>query len=65
VVEVIGQDKRFEKKDVRAGNRLPHSHDDHATIITCPQCQHTVDVTSTYGASSAETYAKQRRDDDY
>ncbi len=78
MVEVVGQDKRFETKctncgaqlrfqkiDVRAGERLPHSHDDHKTIITCPKCTCSVDVTSTYGISSAETYAKQRRDEDY
>lgn len=76
MVEIVGQDNRFEKScgncgaklrfqksDVRAGERLPHSHDDHKSVITCPQCRRPVDVTTPYGPSSAETYARQQRDD--
>jgi hypothetical protein len=80
VAEIVGQDERFEtsctncgvkirfqKKDVRAGERLPHSHDDHKTVITCPNksCHHIIDVTRSYGISSVETYNKQLRDEDY
>lgn len=59
-----GADLLFKKSDVRAGKERAKGYDeDHTSFITCPDCHHAVDVTSTYGTSSAAKYWQQERDD--
>ena len=81
MVEVTGQNKRFEtncpncgaglrfkKSDVRVGEELKgYSEFDryHKSLITCPQCKQPVDVTGSYGTSSEEAYYEQQRNEDY
>lgn len=76
MVTVVGRDSRFkktctncgcelqfQKSDVRAGPKAKGYDEDHTSFIICPECRKPVDVTSTYGTSSAELYRQQKRDD--
>lgn len=77
--EVIGRDPKHEVKcqncgaklrfrldEVKAGEQRPHSPDrDHSSVITCPDCRKTIDVTLQVGATSYEQAAKQRRYEDH
>ena len=58
-----GRELQFQKSDVRAGPKAKGYDEDHTSFITCPKCSKSVDVTSTYGTSSAEQYRQQEHDD--
>lgn len=77
MVQVVGQNPSFNtsctncgaqlaftRKDVRAGSNRDQEGDRNS-LITCPQCSCSVDVTSKVGRVDARTAAEQDRADDY
>jgi DNA-directed RNA polymerase subunit RPC12/RpoP len=61
-----GRELEFTRSDVRAGKEIPGSDDrDHSSVIACPACRHSVDVTSVVGSASYETADRQRMEEQY
>lgn len=61
-----GRELEFTRSDVRAGEEIPGSEDrDHSSVIACPACHRSVDVTSVVGVKSYEVADRQRLEDFY
>ncbi|HKX73095.1 MAG TPA: hypothetical protein VJM32_03725 [Candidatus Saccharimonadales bacterium] len=76
--EIIGQDPKrkarcnncgselsFRLDEVKAGDPIPHDDEgEHHSVITCPKCRKSVNVTAQVGPATAQQ-VKQARDRDY
>jgi|GEM_PF-5015568 len=59
-----GAQLEFTRTDVRAGSNSD-DEGDRNSLITCPQCRRSIDVTSKVGRVDARKAAEQDRADDY